>query len=57
MPSAIKIVLPLLQRVDVARAPNGLFASQVLLELRYQVEGTYLVPYVISNRLEESNTV
>ena len=32
----------LLER-GVARAPCGLFAAEVLLELRYQVEGGYLV--------------
>ena len=32
----------LLQRVDVAHAPDGLFAAEVLLEVRCQVEGKYL---------------
>ena len=35
--------LLLLQRVDVARARCGLFATVVHLELRYQVEGESLV--------------
>ena len=35
-------LLPL-QRVDVAREPCGLFAAEMLLEVRYQVEGTKIV--------------
>ena len=34
----------LLQRVEVAREPFGFFAAEVHLELRYPVEGTYIVP-------------
>ena len=36
----IVFVLLLLQRAGVARAPSGLFAAEVLLELRNQVERT-----------------
>ena len=32
-----------LHRVDVARAPCGLFAAEVFLELRYHVEGKCIV--------------
>ena len=36
------VLLPL-QRVDVARAPDGLMDAEVHLELRYHVERTYPV--------------
>ena len=34
-----QFALLFLHRVDVARAPCGLFAAEVFLELRYHVEG------------------
>ena len=33
----------LLERVDVARAACGLFAAELLLEFRYQVDGGHIV--------------
>ena len=38
-----QFALLFLHRVDVARAPCGLFAAEVFLELRYHVEGKCIV--------------
>ena len=43
MSNEFDLCVSFFQRVDVARVLYGLFAAEVLLELRFQVEGTYLV--------------